>query len=115
MVLPCLASRIEERDNVSSLGVDPRQVWPLVQVAVMAGQREVIRIISAAMLSSNDVLYVKRRDEKILLQRSAVFAAPPSSRPNKIADGPARHAPAARASAPRALACRTERKSMAAT
>jgi hypothetical protein len=81
----------------------------------MAGKGEVIRVVGAAVLPGDDVLDVERDQRDVFLQQPTVFAAPPSSRSNEVADGPRRHAPEARKSVPRALACRIVRKSRAAT
>jgi hypothetical protein len=39
-------------------GIDPTQVWPLVKVAPVACEREIVHIVSAAVLSGNHVLDV---------------------------------------------------------
>jgi hypothetical protein len=115
VLVPRLASRIEEPDDAPGLRIDPREIRPFVQVAVIAGEGEVIGVVGAAVLPGDDVLDVKRDERDVLLQQPTVFAAPPSPRSNEIADGSRRHAPEARTSAPRALVCRIVRKSRAAT
>jgi hypothetical protein len=50
MLGPRLISWIEKHDETIGCWIDPRQVRPLVQIAVDAGQRKVCEIIPAAVL-----------------------------------------------------------------
>ncbi|HEV3330653.1 MAG TPA: hypothetical protein VG096_06720 [Bryobacteraceae bacterium] len=56
--MPSVASRMKEIFDTTRPGIDPTQVWPLVKVAPVACEREIVHIVSAAVLSGNHVLDV---------------------------------------------------------
>ena len=50
---------MEQRDRPTGHGIDACQIWPLMDVATVACQRQVIRVIAPAMLSRDDVFDVE--------------------------------------------------------
>jgi hypothetical protein len=58
VLAPLLAARVKESRHLSGLGINSCQVRPFVQVAAMAGQSQIIRIVGAAMLFRDYVLDV---------------------------------------------------------
>ena len=56
MLLPCIGSRVVQRNEQASLGVNRRTIGSLVQVASNAGQAQVGRIIGPPVLSPDDVV-----------------------------------------------------------
>jgi len=55
------------------------QVWPLVEIASVAGESQILRRIITTMLAGDDMLNVKRHQRLMILMKSAVFA--PAVRP----------------------------------
>ncbi len=54
-------------------GIDPTQVRPLVKVATMACEREIIHVVCAAMLPGNHMLDVMQ-EFAVALVKSAILA-----------------------------------------
>ena len=71
---PVVAAGMEEAADFAAVGVDAGEVWPFVQIAVGAGEGEIVPARRAAMLSGDDVLDVKREDA-LALREVAVFAS----------------------------------------
>ena len=59
MLRPLLLPRIKEQHYLTGLRIDGGEVWPFVQVAAIAGQCEVIRMIAPLVLARGDVLDVE--------------------------------------------------------
>ena len=74
MVRPDVAPGMEERDDVSTLGVDTGEVWPLVEVAAVAGQGEIRRVVWASVLLRHDVLDVMREPALFLAEQAVLVA-----------------------------------------
>ena len=55
--------------------IDPGQVCAFVQIAVDAGKREVLEIISPAVYLRHNVLNVKCRKRRIVLMQAAILAS----------------------------------------
>lgn len=75
MILPDILPRMEEPDRRVRVGIKPDKVRALVQIAVHAGQREIVFRGRATMLPSSDVLNVERRVRFIINAETTVFAA----------------------------------------
>jgi len=59
MFVPIIKSRMKQTRQFSSFGIKPGKICAFMQVAVMAGQREIFRRIFSTVLSWNDVFDVK--------------------------------------------------------
>jgi len=55
--------------------IDSGEVRALVQIAIYAGQRQIIQIVSPAMNLRNDVLNVEHRPRRIILRQVAILAS----------------------------------------
>ena len=74
MFLPSVNSRIEKHRDRVAFRIDAREVRTLVQIAIDTGQREILQLISAAMLLWSHVFYVQNREWGVVLMKFAVFA-----------------------------------------
>ena len=63
--------------------IDPREIRTLMQVAPMACQRQILRIVGSVMLFRDDVLNVMGQSAMLLVQ-SAIFAALTSPPPDEV-------------------------------
>jgi hypothetical protein len=61
MLIPLLPSWMKQRNNLTGVRVDPRQIRPFVAVAVTARESQVLQYRGAAVLLSDDVIEVKRQ------------------------------------------------------
>jgi len=71
---PAVASRVKQVLDTARHGVDSAQVRPLLKVATMACEREIIHVVCAAVLSGNymlDVMY----EFAVALMKSTILAA----------------------------------------
>ena len=75
VVLPDILPWMEEPNWQIGIGIKAKQVRALVQIAVHAGQREIVLNSLPPMLPRNDVLYVKWRVWFVLDAETTVFAA----------------------------------------
>ena len=73
VVRPSILSGMKEPRNLPGLKVDSGQVRALVEVAAVAGKRQVVWIVGAAVLLRDDVLHVMLQ-LGMLLAQAAVFA-----------------------------------------
>ena len=64
MVILGILARVEQRDNFASGWIKGCQIWPLVQIAVGAGQTEVSQAIILNVLPSLDMLNVERQERR---------------------------------------------------
>lgn len=74
MLIPPLKTGMEQQDNRSTFRIDGRQVRPLVQIAMMASQRQVRLDAVVAVLTSGDVLDVKVENRLRILANMTIFA-----------------------------------------
>ena len=65
---------MEQLGYATSFGIDSRQVWTLVKIAVNASQGQVVEIVAAAMYPWDDVLDVKGGQRRIFLSKLAILA-----------------------------------------
>lgn len=56
---PLFAARMEQGRHLAGVGIDAGQVRALLEIALWTGEREVLRVIGAAMLPRDDVLDVE--------------------------------------------------------
>lgn len=109
MAIPFLPARVKEEHHLTRLGVDPAQIRPFVVIAMVAGQTEVVLVITAAMLFGGDVLHVECGQRDMLLRQTTVFAAVARAAADALSDFLLHHAasglPASKA---RALDCKIE-------
>ena len=74
MVLPLLLTWVIEFCCLAGFGVESRHVWPFVAVTLQTSQTKIVRVIAAAMLEWNNMIYLKFR-QAIILSNAAVFTA----------------------------------------
>ena len=58
---------MKQLGDPTSMGIDPREVWALVKIAVNASQSQVVEIVAPAMNPWDDVLDVKCGQRRIFL------------------------------------------------
>ena len=75
MVGPRLQAGMKQGDDVASFGIDSSKVWSFVEIAVDAGERKILRIVSSAMFAGNDMLHMQGGEQRICLPELTVFAA----------------------------------------
>lgn len=73
--VPIVASRVEQRRDFFGLRVNTGQVGPFVQIAINAGQRKIVEIVSAAVDFGGDMLDMEGGQRGIVLVESAIFTA----------------------------------------
>jgi len=74
VLFPTISPWIKQPGDAPGLFIDTRKVCAFMQIAVDAGQREVLKFVSAAMGFWNYVLNMKRGQWRISLRQRAVFA-----------------------------------------
>ena len=83
MLFPPVSPRVKQLNDVSAIAVYSSNVRTLMIVAGETGKREVIWLVRSVMLSSNDVIDLKREQIE-QLRHTAVFAGPIRALPNPI-------------------------------
>jgi hypothetical protein len=73
MFAPDIPTWMEQRNDCACIGIDTRQVWPCVGVATITGEREVVWIITSAMLLGHNMLDVKGNRWRRFLWNATVF------------------------------------------
>jgi hypothetical protein len=68
VVGPPVASRVEEVRDLAGLSIDPGQIWPLVEVATLTCERQIVGVIGAAVLLRDDVLHMMCQGAMLLSQ-----------------------------------------------
>ena len=76
------SSDLERRER-ACLGIQARDVWAFVEIAVDARQRQILEVVTTTMLFGNDVLDLESSQGRLILSEPAVLAT--VSRPQ--ADG----------------------------
>jgi hypothetical protein len=74
MLVPLLPSWMKQRDDLTGVRVNPRQVRPFVASAVTARESQVFQYGGAAVLLSDDVVEVKRQFSE-RFREAAILAA----------------------------------------
>ncbi len=77
--------RIKKGDHGMGLGIDTRQIWALVKIAMLASESEIVEVASTAVFERDYVFDMKRK-RIILLVELAVFATVGSTGGNRCAD-----------------------------
>ena len=82
---PTVLPGMEQPSQFTRLRIKAREVWSLVEIAVVAGEREIFRRVAAFMLSRNNVFDVE--SQRLLgLRQSAVFAGVVRARADELAE-----------------------------
>ena len=84
MFLPAVLPGVEQLRDEAGVGIKARQVRPFVEVAVNAGERQVVGIIRASVKSREDVFNVEQGQRRVLLVEWAIFASVPRPIPNVL-------------------------------
>ena len=64
---------MEQHSDLSGEWIDARQIRTLAQIALDAGQRQVLRVVGATVLPWDDVLDVQERERGIILVPPAIL------------------------------------------
>jgi hypothetical protein len=83
MRVPAVSARVEEPRAVTSVGIDARKIGAFVKITFRAGECEIVRFISVAVLAGNNVFDVKSQGGKVLPQ-PAVFATVSSASADEL-------------------------------
>ena len=83
MVRPPVAPGVKQDLYPARRRVDSTQVWAFVQITAMAGEREILDIIAASVLTGDYVLDLMRH-RAMMLAKLAVLAAISSPAPDKL-------------------------------
>src|SRR5438445_6510050 len=59
---------MKEPRDFTRVRLDPGQIWPFSQIAIRAGERQIARVVSPAMLFRNDVFDMETQLRKLLSQ-----------------------------------------------
>jgi hypothetical protein len=86
MLNPLVKPRIEEPRDDTGIWIDRTEVRTLLGVAPSAGQRQIFRIVGAAMLTRRDVLNVKCGPRQCVLRNAAILTPLASSLPHELPD-----------------------------
>lgn len=73
MIAPTVASRIEQRDNLSGARIDSGQVRTFAQIATVTGKGEIAAIIAPTVLAGYYVLDVMGKGTTVL-RKATIFA-----------------------------------------
>ena len=73
MIAPTVASRIEQRDNLSGAWINPGQVRTFAQIATVTGKGEIALIIAPTVLAGYYVLDVMCKGTTVL-RKATIFA-----------------------------------------
>jgi hypothetical protein len=85
MTFPKLAARVKERHNLSAQVTG--QIWAFGQIALGTSKAQIVDLVAAAMLLSDNVLDVKCGEVCIVLMQPAILAPSASHFPNACAKG----------------------------
>lgn len=75
MIGPRLLAGMKQGDDVASFGIDSSKVWSFVEIAVDAGERKILRIVSSAMFTGNDMLHMQCGEQRVCLPELTILAA----------------------------------------
>ena len=73
MFFPEIPPGMKKGHHSFSQGINSRKVWPFMEIAAVASQGEIVRMVGAAVLFGHDVLYVMDQFAVLLVQ-AALFA-----------------------------------------
>jgi len=75
VLFPPVLPGMKQPDELAAFRIKSAQVRSLMRIAVVAGESEVLAVVSSAMLASNDVLDVIGEERLRILRQATVFAA----------------------------------------
>jgi len=75
MIVPQVPTRVEQRDDAAGVGVDGRDVWSLLQVATHTAEAEVLELVGAAVLPTDDVIDLVGQQGRSLRQPAVLARA----------------------------------------
>ena len=82
MVRPSIATRMKKRDKLLAHRVDTREIWPLVGVAAVTRESQIVRVVGPTVLLGSDVFDVMS-EAALLLAKEAILAAVTGSLSNQ--------------------------------
>ena len=85
MMMPIVAARMEELDDLVRAGVDAGKVRAFMMIAVMASKGEIGGLIASAVLPGNDVFNVKRCEHTVRFGEHAILTSIPRAEPDLYA------------------------------
>jgi hypothetical protein len=84
VLIPLVATRVEEADDATADGIDAGEVGSLAEIAALAGEREIVASIGAAVLAGKNVLDVMDQ-LAVPLPKETILAAITSAVPDQVA------------------------------
>jgi hypothetical protein len=81
VLAPDVRSRVKQTHDFAAHWIAASDIWPLVPIAVEAGQGQIINLSCTVMLSCNDMIDLKRKTV-VRKRNQAVFAPLSGSLPN---------------------------------
>ena len=88
MLIAAIFPRMKERNHLLRFRINCGKIRPLIQVAIIAGQRQIARFRWSAVLPSDNVLDVKTIMRLGVLMKAAILAivlrAVPNERPQTV-------------------------------
>ena len=79
MFVPTVLARVKQGNEIlfaSTLKIDRRDVWPLLQIAMQATEAKIIFVINATMLLRDNVINLAREDRCSLRQATILASLP---------------------------------------
>jgi hypothetical protein len=73
VLAPGIGTGVEEACQLTGCGVHTREIWPLVTITEMTGERQVRLVVTPVMLLRHDVLDVQG-DDIVLLMDATILA-----------------------------------------
>jgi hypothetical protein len=106
MFVPIVQARMKRTGELVGSRVEASQIGPFLEVALVTGQRKVLRNVTASMLSGDDMFDVKGQ-RLLLLPQAAILAPARGTLPDKLTKPWLHQMAPASTSTRRALAWRT--------
>ncbi len=75
VLTPVILSRMEQPNDLASVGIDGRDVRPLVRIASITAQTEVLGFSLPTVLPRDNVVDVEREESVLVLMNATVLAA----------------------------------------
>ena len=75
VLTPVILSRMEQPNDLASVGIDGRNVRPLVRIASITAQTEVLGFSLPTVLPRDNVVDVEREESVLVLMNATVLAA----------------------------------------
>lgn len=74
MLVPLVEPWIEQPHDFTGIGINAGQIASLMEIALRAGECQVVEIVGAVVLSRNDMFNLQRDQGRYLLPALAIFA-----------------------------------------